>query len=140
MFNKFFFGFRKSIIKRLEEIAKELGIKEEEVETLYEVSHNTCKVEKHKVDGKLKVIRKKISDFFEEYEEKKAAILAAKEAGYKYTEIARYLGVNQGYINKILKSKGKISTYTINGYWLDIGLKNDFKKANKEYYEVFDER
>jgi REP element-mobilizing transposase RayT len=58
-----------------------------------------------KMDGKLKVIRKKISDFFEEYEEKKAAILAAKEAGYKYTEIARYLGVNQGYINKILKSK-----------------------------------
>ena len=57
------------------------------------------------MDGKLKVIRKKISDFFEEYEEKKAAILAAKEAGYKYTEIARYLGVNQGYINKILKSK-----------------------------------
>ena len=42
--------------------------------------------------------------------------------------------------NKILKNKGKISTYTINGYWLDIGLKNDFKKANKEYYEVFDER
>ena len=58
-----------------------------------------------KMDGKLKVIRKKISDFFEEYEEKKAAILAAKEAGYKYTEIARYLGVSSGYINKILKSK-----------------------------------
>jgi tRNA-splicing ligase RtcB len=31
-------------------------IKEEEVETLYEVSHNTCKVEKHKVDGKLKEV------------------------------------------------------------------------------------
>ena len=57
-----------------------------------------------KVDGELKVIRKKISDFFEEYEEKKDAILAAKEAGYKYTEIARYLGVSSGYINKILKS------------------------------------
>ena len=57
-----------------------------------------------KMDGKLKVIRKKISDFFEEYEEKKAAILAAKEAGYKYTEIARYLGVSSGYINKILKN------------------------------------
>ena len=58
-----------------------------------------------KVDGKLKVIRKRISDFFEEYEEKKDAILAAKEAGYKYSEIARYLGVSSGYINKILKSK-----------------------------------
>jgi REP element-mobilizing transposase RayT len=57
-----------------------------------------------KVDGELKVIRKKISDFFEEYEEKKDAILAAKEAGYKYTEIARYLGVSNGYINKILKN------------------------------------
>ena len=56
-----------------------------------------------KVDGELKVIRKKISDFFEEYEEKKDAILAAKKAGYKYTEIARYLGVSQGYINKIVK-------------------------------------
>ncbi|GAB6074502.1 transposase [Nautilia lithotrophica] len=58
-----------------------------------------------KVDGELKVIRKKISDFFDEYEEKKDAILAAKEAGYKYTEIARYLGVSTGYINKILKSE-----------------------------------
>jgi REP element-mobilizing transposase RayT len=56
-----------------------------------------------KIDGELKVIRKKISDFFEEYEEKKDAILAAKKAGYKYTEIARYLGVSQGYINKIVK-------------------------------------
>ncbi|AZV46147.1 hypothetical protein C3L23_02340 [Nautilia sp. PV-1] len=58
-----------------------------------------------KVDGELKVIRKKISDFFEEYEEKKDAIMAAKEAGYKYTEIARFLGVSNGYINKILKSE-----------------------------------
>ncbi|WP_456479610.1 transposase [Nautilia sp.] len=58
-----------------------------------------------KVDGELKVIRKKISDFFEEYEEKKDAIKAAKEAGYKYTEIARYLGVSSGYISKILKSE-----------------------------------
>jgi len=57
-----------------------------------------------KVDGELKVIRKKISDFFEEYDEKKDAILAAKEAGYKYTEIARFLGVSSGYVNKILKS------------------------------------
>ncbi len=60
-----------------------------------------------KVDGELKVIRKKISDFFEEFDEKKDAILAAKEAGYKYTEIARYLGVSTGYINKILKSGEK---------------------------------
>jgi len=58
-----------------------------------------------KIDGELKVIRKKIGDFFEEYDEKKDAILAAKEAGYKYTEIARYLGVSSGYINKILKSE-----------------------------------
>ncbi len=58
-----------------------------------------------KIDGELKVIRKKISDFFDEYEDKKEAIQAAKEAGYKYTEIARFLEVNTGYINKILKSE-----------------------------------
>jgi tRNA-splicing ligase RtcB len=34
--------------------ASVFDIKEEEVETLYEVAHNTCKVEKHKIDGKLK--------------------------------------------------------------------------------------
>jgi len=58
-----------------------------------------------KIDGELKVIRKKISDFFEENESKKEAILKAKEAGYKYTEIARFLGVTQGYIRKILQKE-----------------------------------
>jgi len=58
-----------------------------------------------KIDGEFKVIRKKISDFFEENESKKEAILKAKEAGYKYTEIARFLGVTQGYIRKILQKE-----------------------------------
>jgi hypothetical protein len=57
-----------------------------------------------KVDGEIKVIRKKISDFFEEFEDKKEAIKAAKENGYKYSEIARYLGVSNSYITKLLKS------------------------------------
>jgi putative transposase len=56
-------------------------------------------------DGTLKVIRKKIADFFNEYPDNKAkAIKEAKKAGYKYTEIARYLGVSNGYIQKILKT------------------------------------
>jgi putative transposase len=56
-------------------------------------------------DGNLKVIRKKIADFFNEYPDNKAkAIREAKNAGYKYTEIARYLGVSNGYIQKILKT------------------------------------
>ncbi len=57
-----------------------------------------------KVDGELKVIRKKISDFFNEYKDKKEAIIKAKEAGYKYTQIAKYLGVNNYYIIKLLKN------------------------------------
>ncbi len=63
-----------------------------------------------KIDGELKVIRKKIKDFFKEYDEKKDAIIAAKKAGYKYTEIARYLGVSQAYINKMIKvTKNSVS-------------------------------
>ena len=57
-----------------------------------------------KLDGELKVIRKKISDFFNEYKDKKEAIIKAKEAGYKYTQIAKYLGVNNSYITKLLKN------------------------------------
>jgi len=34
--------------------AKVFGIAKDEVETLYEIGHNTCKVEKHKVNGKQK--------------------------------------------------------------------------------------
>jgi len=33
---------------------KVFGVDEDEIETLYEVGHNTCKIEKHKVDGKMK--------------------------------------------------------------------------------------
>jgi REP element-mobilizing transposase RayT len=57
-----------------------------------------------KVDGELKVIRKKISDFFNEYSDKKEAIKAAKAHGYKYSEVARYLGVSNSYISKLLKN------------------------------------
>ena len=56
------------------------------------------------VDGEYKVIRKKLSEFFEEYEDKKEAIKAAKANGYKYSEIARFLGVSNAYISKLAKS------------------------------------
>jgi len=57
-----------------------------------------------KVDGELKVIRKKLTDFFEEYKDKKEAIKAAKQSGYKYSEIARFLGVSNAYVSKLAKS------------------------------------
>ena len=56
------------------------------------------------VDGELKVIRKKLSDFFNEYKDKKEAIKAAKANGYKYSEIARFLGVSNAYVSKLAKS------------------------------------
>ena len=56
------------------------------------------------VDGELKVIRKKIADFFNEFEDKKEAIKAAKANGYKYSEIARFLGVSNVYVSKLAKS------------------------------------
>ena len=56
------------------------------------------------VDGEVKVIRKKLSDFFNEYKDKKEAIKAAKASGYKYSEIARYLGVSNVYVSKLAKS------------------------------------
>jgi len=57
-----------------------------------------------KVDGELKVMRKKIEDFFKEYTNKAEAIKAAKASGYKYSEIARYLGVSNSYVSKLAKS------------------------------------
>ena len=56
------------------------------------------------VDGELKVIRKKLPEFFSEYKDKKEAIKAAKANGYKYSEIARFLGVSNAYISKLAKS------------------------------------
>jgi hypothetical protein len=55
-------------------------------------------------DGNIRVVRKKLSDFFEEYKDKKEAIKAAKANGYKYSEIARFLGVSNAYISKLAKS------------------------------------
>jgi hypothetical protein len=55
-------------------------------------------------DGNIRVVRKKLSDFFAEYEDKKEAIRAAKANGYKYSEIARYLGVSNAYVSKLAKS------------------------------------
>jgi DNA-directed RNA polymerase specialized sigma24 family protein len=54
-------------------------------------------------DGNIKVVRKRIQDFFSEYEDKKEAILAAKANGYKYSEIARFLGVSNAYVSKLVK-------------------------------------
>ena len=56
------------------------------------------------VDGEVKVIRKKLSEFFEEYKDRKEAIKAAKASGYKYSEIARYLGMSNAYVSKLAKS------------------------------------
>ncbi len=56
------------------------------------------------VDGELKVIRKKLPEFFEEFKDKKEAIKAAKANGYKYSEVARFLGVSNAYISKLAKS------------------------------------
>ena len=55
-------------------------------------------------DGEIKVIRKKLHEFFEEFEDKKEAIKAAKASGYKYSEIARFLGVSNTYVSKLAKS------------------------------------
>ncbi len=56
------------------------------------------------VDGEVKVIRKKLPEFFEEFKDKKEAIKAAKANGYKYSEIARFLGVSNAYVSKLAKS------------------------------------
>jgi REP element-mobilizing transposase RayT len=55
-------------------------------------------------EGNIKVVRKKLQDFFNEYEDRKEAIRAAKANGYKYSEIARFLGVSNAYISKLAKS------------------------------------
>jgi len=56
------------------------------------------------VDGEIKVVRKKLHEFFEQYKDKKEAIRAAKANGYKYSEIARFLGVSNAYVSKLAKS------------------------------------
>ncbi len=56
------------------------------------------------VDGEVKVIRKKLPEFFEEFKDKKEAIKAAKANGYKYSEIARFLEVSNAYISKLARS------------------------------------
>jgi len=56
------------------------------------------------VDGEVKVIRKKLHEFFEQFEDKKEAIKAAKANGYKYSEIARFLGVSNAYVSKLAKA------------------------------------
>ena len=56
------------------------------------------------VDGEVKVVRKRLADFFNEYKDKKEAIKAAKASGYKYSEIAKFLGVSNVYVSKLAKS------------------------------------
>jgi len=70
-----------------------------EIEEIY----NEPKILKDE-DGNIKVIRKRLSYFFDTYKDKKEAILAAKKSGYKYSEIARYLGVSNSYISKLANS------------------------------------
>ncbi|WP_457564328.1 transposase [Caminibacter sp.] len=55
-------------------------------------------------DGNIRVVRKKLHEFFEEYKDRKEAIKAAKANGYKYSEIARFLGVSNAYVSKLAKS------------------------------------
>jgi len=101
--SKFFELIEDSMIlqKPLEEYVEWLKkpLEKHELEEIY----NEPKIVK--IDGEIKVIRKKIGDFFEECEDKIEAIKKAKASGYKYTEIARFLGVTPGYISKMLKSK-----------------------------------
>ena len=43
-------------------------------------------------------------------------------------------------INMLLKKNMKISSFPIHEYWLDIGKKNDFDKAQNDLEVYFDER
>jgi len=40
-------------------------------------------------------------------------------------------------LNVLLKNKRKVAVFPIGEYWLDIGRKHDFDKANEEYYQFF---
>jgi DNA-directed RNA polymerase specialized sigma24 family protein len=71
----------------------------EELDEIY----NEPKIVKDE-NGNIRVVRKKLQEFFDEYKDKKEAIRAAKANGYKYSEIARFLGVSNAYISKLAKS------------------------------------
>ena len=100
--NKFFeiIDGSKILTKPLEEYINWLKkpLEKHEIEEIYKEPKIVV------VDGEVKVIRKKLSDFFNEYKDKKEAIKAAKASGYKYSEIARFLGVSNVYVSKLAKS------------------------------------
>ncbi len=101
--NKFFEVIEKSKIlqKPLEEYIEWLNkpLEKFEIEEIYKEP----KIIKDE-DGNVKVIRKKLPQFFEEIKDRKEAIKAAKANGYKYSEIARFLGVSNAYVSKLAKS------------------------------------
>jgi len=100
--NKFFEIIEKSKIlqKSVDEYIKWLKKPLEE----YEINEIYKEPKIIVVDGEIKVVRKKLAQFFEEFEDKKEAIKAAKANGYKYSEIARFLGVSNAYVSKLVKS------------------------------------
>ena len=42
-------------------------------------------------------------------------------------------------IERVKKAGKKVSVFTVNEYWVDIGRIEDFERANEEYFAVFDE-
>ncbi|UAA40676.1 nucleotidyltransferase family protein [Paraneptunicella aestuarii] len=42
-------------------------------------------------------------------------------------------------VNRKIESGEQVNVYPLRDYWLDIGRKQDFEKAQIEYYQVFDE-
>ena len=49
---------------------------------------------------------------------------------------AKYLDMTELLERNINKSK-KVSVFPIHEYWIDIGRKEEFERANLEYHEVF---
>ena len=57
-------------------------------------------------------------------------------------EVLKYIPKNEFYnmttlFEKLIDKDKNIISYLLDGYWLDIGRFEEYKKANEEYNEVF---
>mgnify|MGYP002825951808 FL=1 len=57
-------------------------------------------------------------------------------------EVLQYIPKNQFYdmttlFEKLISIKKNVISFPLQGYWLDIGRSEEYKKANEEYGEVF---
>ena len=57
-------------------------------------------------------------------------------------EVLQYIPKNQFYdmttlFEKLISLKKNVISFPLQGYWLDIGRSEEYKKANEEYGEVF---